>query len=74
MEPPTVTGPALTVTATDRASMDLKLEAAVVAIKEQGILDGRRGILVTRHAPGTFTVELSDDVPFGLILERDTTV
>lgn len=68
---PTTTGPILTVTATDPDSRDLKLEAAVTAIREQGTLDGGRGILVTRHAPGSFTVELSNDVPFGLILERD---
>lgn len=70
---PTANGPILTVTATDPESRDLKLEAAVAAIKEQGRMDGQKGILVTRHAPGSFTVELSNDVPFGLTLERDTT-
>lgn len=67
----TATTPFLTVTATDPDSRDLELDAAVAAMSEQAILDGRRGILVTRHAPGTFTIELSDEVPFGLTHERD---
>jgi hypothetical protein len=68
---PTATGPILTVTATDPESRDLKLEAAVAAMKDHGRVDGQRGILVTREAPGVLTVELRNDVPFGLILERD---
>lgn len=31
---------------------------------------GRQGILVTRHAYGSFTVALSDIVPFGLTREH----
>ncbi|MEV7133227.1 hypothetical protein AB0N24_10120 [Arthrobacter sp. NPDC093128] len=32
----------------------------------------RRGILVTRHGAGEFTVALSDSVPFGLTQENHT--
>jgi hypothetical protein len=61
----------MTVTASDRGSMNTELEAAVAKVREHAVLDGQRGILVTRHAPGSFTVALSDDVPFGLTRERD---
>jgi hypothetical protein len=69
----TANTPVLTVTVTDRGSRDMELDAAVTAVREQAFLEGRRGILVTRHAPGTFIVELSDEVPYGVTLERDTT-
>lgn len=65
-------GLALTVTTIDRQSMDAELDAAVAAVREQSIIDRQQGILVTRYAPGSFTVELSDEVPFGLTLERDS--
>lgn len=59
----------LTVTVTDRASMDSQLDTAVnnvrVAAREQ-----RRGILVTRHSATQFTIELSDSVPFGVTHEH----
>ncbi len=61
----------LAVTATDRDSMDLQLEAAVTEVRERAIQEGRKGILITRHAPGSFTVALSDEVPYGLTQERD---
>ncbi|WP_139006991.1 hypothetical protein [Arthrobacter crystallopoietes] len=31
--------------------------------------EGHLGILVTKTAPGEFTVELTEDVPYGLTLE-----
>lgn len=65
--------PVVTVTVTDRGSRDMELDAAVAAVRKQAFPDSPRGILVTRHAPGTFTVELSDKVPYGVTLERDTT-
>ncbi|WP_458782324.1 hypothetical protein [Arthrobacter sp. D3-16] len=61
----------LTVTATDPDSRNLELDAAVAAMEKQAILDGYRGILVRRHTPQNFTVELSDEVPFGLTREQD---
>lgn len=60
----------LTITATDRKSLDRQLDAAVAIAREQAMPEGRRGILVTRHGPDAFTVALSDDVPFGLTREQ----
>lgn len=57
------------VTATDRASMERRLDEAVADAREQAMRDRRQGILVTRHSPGSFTVGLSDLVPFGLTRE-----
>lgn len=59
------------VTAVDRESMDLKLDAAVAEVREHALRGGRKGILITRHAPGSFTVTLSEEVPYGLTQERD---
>jgi hypothetical protein len=61
----------LTVKAMDGKSLDLELDAAVARLREQAVLDGTRGIVVTRYTPETFTVALSDDVPFGKTLELD---
>jgi hypothetical protein len=60
----------LTLTVSDRQSMDSELDAAVAAAKARA-LDGKsHGILVTRHGVDTFTVALSDTVPFGLTREH----
>ena len=60
----------LTLTVSDRQSMDSELDAAVAAAKAHA-LDGKsHGILVTRHGVDTFTVALSDTVPFGLTREQ----
>ena len=61
----------LTVNARNRKSLDLELDAAVAKLREHALLGGARGILVTRYTSESFTVALSDDVPFGLTLERD---
>ena len=54
----------------DKAEMNQRLEAAVVtALKEP--LRETHGVLVTRHNFDQFSVALTPDVPFGLILERD---
>ncbi len=65
------TTPVLTVAATDRETRDLELNAAVAAMREQAIIDGQQGILVTRHTPETYTIELSKSVPFGFTHEHD---
>jgi hypothetical protein len=61
----------LKVTAADRASLDLELDAAVERVRHAAAKEGK-GILVTREAPNSFTVEASHDVPFGLTRERQT--
>lgn len=60
----------IALTAADRTSMDRQLNEAVAVVREEAMREGRRGILVTRHSSGDFTVSLSDDVPFGLTLEN----
>lgn len=58
------------VTATDRASMECRLDEAEAAARAQAMQEGRQGILVTRHGYDSFTVTLSDAVPFGLTHEQ----
>lgn len=60
----------IAVTATDRVSMERRLDDAVAMAMNQAMQPGRRGILVTRHSYDFFTVALSHDVPFGLTRER----
>lgn len=60
----------ITVTATDRANLERRLDEAEAAAKAQAMQEGRQGILVTRHDYGSFTVTLSDAVPFGLTHEQ----
>jgi len=33
--------------------------------------DGWEGVLVTRHQPGVYTVNLSSEIPYGMTMERD---
>lgn len=64
-------GLVLEVTASDGKAMDLALDSAVAKIREQAMVGGQRGILVTRYTPGFFTVALSDEVPYGSTFEQD---
>jgi len=59
----------LTLTVSDRQSMDRELDAAVAAAKAQALNGKHHGILVTRHGMNQFTVDLSETVPFGLTRE-----
>lgn len=59
-----------TVIANDRASMERQLDEAVDAALTEALREGHRGILVTQHSPASFTVGLSDAVPFGLTREH----
>lgn len=54
-----------------KAELHEKLDAAVAAAQTDALVDGRHGVLVTRHDFDRFSVALSPDVPFGLILEDD---
>ncbi|MBT2564923.1 hypothetical protein J7I84_00170 [Arthrobacter sp. ISL-85] len=60
----------LTLTVSDRHSMDSELDAAVAAAKAHAFDGKRYGILVTRHGADKFTVDLSETVPFGLTREH----
>ena len=59
----------LTITATDRTSMDRQLNDAV-ALAQSRAMHEHRGILVTRHGHDSFTIAVSDAVPFGLTREH----
>lgn len=61
----------ITVIATDHADLERRLDKAVTAARERALHEGRQGILVTRHDYDSFTVDLSDEVPFGLTREHD---
>jgi hypothetical protein len=55
--------------ANTRQLLEERLEAAVSHLQEAAMLTGAYGILVTRHKPGSYTVALSDQVPFGMTRE-----
>lgn len=50
--------------------MERRFDEAVIVAKARAFHGGRQGILVTRQVYGTFKVELSDAVPFGLTREH----
>jgi hypothetical protein len=54
---------------TDRPALDERIESAVRHLQEVAKLEGTRGIMVTRHAPGHYTAALTENVPFGLTRE-----
>ncbi|TLM71678.1 hypothetical protein [Pseudarthrobacter sp. NamB4] len=55
----------LTVSATTRSEADEKLNASVRQLRALAMENPTRGILVTKWGAGHFTVELSDQVPYG---------
>ncbi|MEV8112385.1 hypothetical protein [Pseudarthrobacter oxydans] len=60
----------ITITATDRASMEHQLDEAVAVAMTHAMHEGRQGILVTQHDKDSFTVDISETVPFGLTREH----
>lgn len=62
--------PGVTVTVGRAAEVADRLTAAVDAVLAETAGNSTKGILVTAHGPDTFTVELSDEVPYGTTLER----
>jgi hypothetical protein len=65
------TGPTYHVTADESQLIAERLEAAEKLAREWALREGNHGILVTRHGPTSFTVNLSPDVPYGTTQERD---
>jgi len=57
------------VTAGSNDEADRLLNAVVEEMQELATQDGVCGILVTKTGPGQFTVELTEDVPFGVTEE-----
>lgn len=66
----TITDRPIAVTVSDRRNMDRRLDEAVAVARTRAMSEARQGILVTRHDYGSFTVALSDAVPFGLTREH----
>jgi hypothetical protein len=62
----------ITVTATDWDNLERRLNEAEAVARTRAMQEGRQGILVTRHGYNSFTVALSDAVPFGLTYEHRT--
>jgi hypothetical protein len=56
-------------TAFTPAQADTMLNTVVDELQHLAGQDCRCGILVTKNGPGRFTVELSEDVPYGVTLE-----
>lgn len=65
----TTTDLLIRVTVTDRSSLDRQLDEAEGVAMVRAWQEGK-GILVTRHDHGIFTVALSDVVPYGITRER----
>ena len=55
---------------TSRRARDEQLEVAVKQLQAVAMRTGTHGILVTRHEPGAYTARLSEQVPFGVTMER----
>ncbi|QCO98313.1 hypothetical protein FCN77_12185 [Arthrobacter sp. 24S4-2] len=46
------------------------LDSGIRSLQATALAHGTAGILVTKLAPGRFTLELSHDVPFGYTYEK----
>ncbi|TLM83332.1 hypothetical protein FDW83_10205 [Pseudarthrobacter sp. NamE2] len=62
----------LTIFATTRAEAEEKLNSSVQQLRDVAMQNPTRGILVTKRGAGHFTVELSDQVPYGQTWESVT--
>ncbi|MGO4248513.1 hypothetical protein AB4Y87_14975 [Paenarthrobacter sp. RAF54_2] len=49
------------------------IDTAVEMARDHSVAEGWQGIIVTRHEPDMYTVNLSSDVPYGVTVERDLT-
>ena len=72
MKHPARTTSRITFTARDRTHMDEELDRSVNLLVGHALQRREMGILVTRHSPRDFTVELHPEVPFGVTHERQT--
>jgi hypothetical protein len=55
----------------DAKTLDHALNYSLRELQVKALAEGKTsGILVTKHAPGRFTLELSEDVPFGYTHEK----
>ena len=58
------------VSATDRKTLDRRLDDAEFLVRQEALRHKRCGVLVTRHGGNRFTVALNDSVPFGQTREH----
>ena len=72
MKHPAAPTSCITFTARDRTHMDEELDRSVNLLVGHALQRREMGILVTRHSPRDFTVELHPEVPFGVTHERQT--
>ncbi|WP_423184587.1 hypothetical protein [Arthrobacter sp. NyZ413] len=59
-----------TIHVSDPADLDTQLSQAEAQLQHQASLYQDRGILITRHSPWDFTLELDPSVPFGTTREN----
>lgn len=59
------------VTGATSTAIEDSINGAVEMARDHSMGEGWQGILVTRHDPSLYTVALSADVPYGVIMERD---
>lgn len=64
------TDTAITIVACDPSDRDQQLEEAVGLLRAKAAAAKRQGILVARHDCSSYTVALSDAVPYGLTREH----
>lgn len=57
------------ITATTASEAQQLLDIVVDEVRGLAVKEGTHGILVTRTGPGQFTVEMSEDVPYGITEE-----
>jgi hypothetical protein len=61
----------ITLVVANRTEMDLRLQETMEVLIERAVHHRDRGILVTRHTPRDFTLELHREVPYGETKELD---
>ncbi|GAB2721821.1 hypothetical protein ACX801_10240 [Arthrobacter bambusae] len=59
------------ITGLSRSEIEESINTAVETARVHAMREGWQGIVVTRHEPGLYTVNLSGDVPYGVTMERD---
>lgn len=57
--------------AKSKAQMERQLENAMSQLLENALISCDKGIMITRHSPNEFTLELHPDIPFGVTQELD---
>ena len=62
------------VMATDRATLERHLDHAEMLARKEAMKTRRGGVLITRHSLNSFTVEVSEAVPYGLTREQSLLV